>query len=83
MFENKLRESQPQVYPVVSMKTSLHACAYREIYSQLFRCSTAKGSNTGLCLKGPTKVKACKFILKLFLKSNKEHLVDAVDHTLF
>ena len=29
-------------------------------YSRLSRCSTARGSNTGLSLVGPTKVKACK-----------------------
>ena len=27
------------------------------------RCSTAKGSSTGLALVGPTKVKACKSFL--------------------
>ena len=33
------------------------------IYSQLWRCSTAKGSSIGLAPVGPTKVKACKSIL--------------------
>ena len=30
------------------------------IYSQLLRCSAARGSGTGFCLAGPTIVNACK-----------------------
>ena len=33
------------------------------MFSQLSRCSTAKGSKTGLSLVGPTKVKARKSFL--------------------
>ena len=33
------------------------------IYSQLSRCSTARGSSTGLSFVGPTKVKAHKSFL--------------------
>ena len=32
----------------------------RDIYSQMLRCSKARGSSTGLSLQGPTKVKARK-----------------------
>ena len=51
------------------------------LYSQLSRCSTARGSSTGLSQVGPTKVKACKSFL--FTESslkveNKEDLVDFV-----
>ena len=40
--------------------------------SQLLRCSTARGSSTGLSLVGPTKVKACKsfYNLKMFCGSS-------------
>ena len=30
-----------------------------DLYSWLSRCSTARGSSSGLFLVGPTKVKAC------------------------
>ena len=33
------------------------------IYSQLSRCSTARGLITWLCLVGPIKVKGCKFYM--------------------
>ena len=37
------------------------------MYSRLSRCSTARGSSTGLFCVGPTKFKACKsFILSHF-----------------
>ena len=36
---------------------------YFNIYRWLLRCSTAKGSSTGLVPVGPPKVKACKSIL--------------------
>ena len=51
------------------------------IYSQLSRCSTARGSSTGLSLVGPTIVKACKSFLftEGSLKvENKKHLLDFV-----
>ena len=47
------------------------------MYSRLLRCSTARGSSTGLSLVGPTKVKPGKsfYSLEVFLKFvNKEHL---------
>ena len=51
------------------------------IYSQLSRCSTARGSSTGLSLVGPTKVKVRKSFLlaevPIKLK-NKDHLLDFV-----
>ena len=46
-------------------------------YSGLSRCSTARGDISGICLGGPTKVKACKYFLftEPSLKvENKEHL---------
>ena len=51
------------------------------IYSWLSRCSTARGSSTGLLLVGPGKVKACESFL--FTEGspeceNKEHLFDFV-----
>ena len=33
------------------------------LYSQLSRKCTARGFSTGLCRRGPAKVKACKFVL--------------------
>ena len=45
------------------------------------RSSTARGSDTGLSLVGPTKVKACKsflFTAGSFKVENKEHLFDFV-----
>ena len=48
-------------------------------YSGLSRCSTARGDISGICLGGPTKVKACKYFLftEPSLKvENKEHLFD-------
>ena len=52
-----------------------------DIYSQLWRCSTARGSNSWLSLGGPTKVKAKKSFL--FTEGSlkveiKEHLFDFV-----
>ena len=34
-----------------------------EIYSQLSRCVTARGSSTGFSLVGGTKVKVCNSVL--------------------
>ena len=56
------------------------------INSQLSRCSTARVSSTGLCLVGPTEVKAHKSVLlsRDSLKVwNKEHLVDFVVRLYF
>ena len=52
-----------------------------EIYSQLSRCITARGSISGLSLGGPTKVKARESFLftEGSLKvENKEHLFDFI-----
>ena len=38
------------------------------IYSQLLRCSTARGSDSGLFLGGPTKVKARKFHMYILME---------------
>ena len=38
------------------------------IYSRLLRCSTARGSDSGLSLWGPTKVKACILLYSLMLQ---------------
>ena len=48
---------------------------YFIIYSWLLRCSTARGSSSGLSLRGPTKVKAPKCFLftegSLIVENNK------------
>ena len=44
-----------------------------EIHSRLLRCSTARGSNTGLFQVGPTKVKARKSFLLIEGSLKVEH----------
>ena len=48
------------------------------MYSQLSRCSEAKGSSMRFSLVGPTKVKSFMFTKKFLHIENKVHLVDFV-----
>ena len=48
-----------------------------DIHSRLLRCSTARGSNTGLSLVGTTKVKACKSYISTIYKSNDSYKSDS------
>ena len=68
-------QAQPTWPPQPKLKKKI------KIYIRLLRCSTARGSCSGLSLIGPTKVKARKSFLfaEGSLKvENKEHLVDFV-----
>ena len=47
----------------ISTKIDFHCCKCAFINSPLLRCSTARGSNSGLSLGGPSKVKAHKSFL--------------------
>ena len=53
-----------------------------EIHSRLSRCSTARGSNTGLFQVGPTKVKARKSFL-LTEGSLKVEIITLVNNITF
>ena len=53
-----------------------------KIHSRLSRCSTARGSDSGLCLGGPTRVKAGKSFLftEGSLKVEKKNFCDFFLH---
>ena len=55
------------------LNESAEIANFLKIQSRLSRCSTDRGSGSGLSLGGPSKVKACECSLKV---ENKEHLVD-------
>ena len=63
------------------LKTFGSNSTWKKIYSQLSRCSTARGSSTGLVCVGPTEVKASKSFLFTDIPikvENKEHLFNLV-----
>ena len=55
--ENEGKEKQ-------SFKATFKQNTVLVIYGQFLRCSTARGSSTGLSLVGPTKVKALISVVK-------------------
>ena len=59
----------------IKLAPKLSCNGKQKIHSWLSRCSTARGSSSGISLVGPSKVKACKFFLftesSLLVKNNK------------